>query len=474
MGEILLLHTAESTRAFGGMPPLGLSWIASFLEQQGYGVDLVDMQISNDGVGQILQAAKPRIVGLSGTTHTRFELFELAGKIKRYDSAITVVFGGPHATFTADDTLRNVESIDVVVRGEGEHVMLAIAERLLRGKDLDSGINGISFRSNGQIIHTPDAPRIENLDSLPFPKRTAEELSRYDLTMDFLKVNGTSVITSRGCPIGCSFCSASIMFGKSVMYRSAASVVDEMEMLVKELGFGGIKIFDSTFTLKKAHVESICAELRRRRLAVPWECEVRVNTVTKDLLTTMRDAGCYYISFGVESGEDMLLKKMHKNITTEQAVAVLRWTHDLGIRTKVFFTFGHIDETMEDAEQTFRFMERHRRLIDTFGSSVGIRIYPGTAVEHHARSIGSLPPSFSWSLPFEEPRARRLGCDPLVPVLVQPQMGWDELEALERRHLWFWMKDPASSLRILRDQWKVHHGQQWWGILRGMIPVMRK
>jgi len=477
MSEILLLHTSETNRSFGGMPPLGLSWIASFLESKGFPADLVDMQISHAGIDQILQSAKPRIVGLSGTTHTRFEAFELARRIKHHDRQITVLFGGPHATFTADDTLRHVDSIDVVVRGEGEYAMLELADYLLHGRNPHSAICGISYRQNGHIVHTPSATRIGRLDDLPLPKRVPGDIRRYDLKMDFLDVQGTSIITSRGCPVGCTFCSASIMFGKTVSYRSARAVVDEIQMLVHDFGFGGIKIFDSTFTLRKSHVESICAEMVRRKLIVPWECEVRVNTVTKDLLRIMRSAGCYYISFGIESGSNAVLKKMHKNITTDQAEAVLTWARELGIKSKVFFTFGHIGETMDDAKQTFRFMESHRRSIDTFGSSVGIRIYPGTAVEGYAKSIGCLSGSFSWSLPYEERRNEELGADPTVPILLGPGMGWDELRALERRHILFWMKDLISSMRVLRDQWRLHHGKKWWGIVKGLVlrgRILRK
>ena len=473
MSEILLLHTSDSTREFGGMPPLGLYWIASFLEARGYPVDVIDMQVSHVGLAEILQSSKPRVVGLSGTTHTRFQLFELAQKIKQYDPAISIIFGGPHATFTADDTLTHVPSIDVVVRGEGEFTSLALVDRILRGLKPHGSIRGISYRQDGRIVHTPDAARITDLDALPFPKRPEADMKRYDLKMDFLDVKGSSIITSRGCPIGCSFCSASIMFGKTVSYRSAVSVVDEIEMLAKDFGFEGIKIFDSTFTIRKSHVESICRELLRRRLHVTWECEVRVNTVTKDLLKLMRQSGCYYVSFGVESGSDSVLKEMHKNITTDQAAVVLRWTRELGMKSRVFFTFGHIGETLHDAELTFRFMETHRGFIDTVASSVGIRIYPGTAVEMHARAIGSLTKSFSWSLPFNDSRARTLGSDPAVPILTQQQLGWDELKALERRLVWFWMKDLKSSLRELKSQWELHHGRQWWGILKGMISVGR-
>ena len=174
MSDVLLLHPAEKGITFGGMPPLGMSWITSYLQSKGISTTLVDLQVSNKSIESFLQTHKPRIIGIGGTTHTRYESFAIARRVKTIDPSILILYGGSHATFTAEDTLRHIQDIDIVVRGEGELTTHRIVERILNGKsDLDS-IPGLSYRRNTTIVHNPDVERIRNLDILPFPYRDPE------------------------------------------------------------------------------------------------------------------------------------------------------------------------------------------------------------------------------------------------------------------------------------------------------------
>lgn len=341
--------------------------------------------------------------------------------------------GGSHATFTAEDTLKHIQDIDIVVRGEGELTTHRIADQVLNGTTDLSNIPGISYRKNSTIVHNPDVERIQNLDVLPFPYRDPEAISRYNLLLDFLNVPAASIISSRGCPVNCSFCSASAMFGTKLTFRSPANVVDEIEILLKEFKYQGIKFFDSTLTLNRSHVEALCAEIQRRKLKFPWECEIRVNGMSRDLLQTMREAGCYYVDFGVETASQHLLNSMHKGITIDQVENVFKWTKALDIYTKVFFTFGHIGETIEDARKTIEFMEKNARFISVAATGIGIRIYPGTEIEHFADSIGCLKKEFSWATPFIDQDIESLGNDPIVPILIQQRFGWREFRKVEFR-----------------------------------------
>jgi len=471
MSEILLLHPRVKERSFGGMPPLGLAWVASYLESKGYGVDLVDSQVDPRSVEDIIRAAKPRIVGIAGTSHTRYVSFDAAGTAKKIDDRIITVYGGSHATFTAEDTLKNVQDIDAVVVGEGEETMYEIAESVLRGKGSLDEIKGMSFRKDGRVVHNPGRPRIETLETLPFPARHLMDIKKYDLTMDFLGVPGTSVMTSRGCPINCSYCSASAMFGVTLTLRSAKDVVDEIEMLIKDFGFQGIKFFDSTLTLRKDHINSLCEEITRRKLKFPWECEVRVNTVNKDLLKKMQKAGCYYVDFGVESASPRILKLMHKGITLEQVENIFRWTKDLGILTKVFFTFGHIEETIADSMETIRFIDKHQEHIASPGIGVGIKIYPGTTVERYAYQIGCLTRDFSWTAPYHSEDAEFMSGEPNVPLLLQPQMGMKELRQIRYALVKRRFRDPIGILRALREAWQRRNIRKVWTITKGMLQA---
>ena len=403
----------------------------------------------------ILQTHKPRLVGIGGTTHTRYESFALAHRVKAFDPSIVIVYGGSHATFTAEDTLRHIQDIDMVVRGEGELTTYRIAKQVLNGSSNLADVPGVSYRKDSAIVHNPDAERILNLDILPFPYRDPEAISHYNLLLDFLNVPAASVISSRGCPVNCSFCSASAMFGTQLTFRSAENVVDEIEILLKEYHYQGIKFFDSTLTLNRSHVEAVCAEIRRRKLKFPWECEIRVNGVSRDLLLAMRDAGCYYVDFGVESASQQVLKSMHKGITLDQVENVFQWTKELGLYTKVFFTFGHIGETLEDARATIEFMEKHARYISVAATGIGIRIYPGTEVEHYASVTSCLKKDFSWAAPFIDQDIESLGNDPWVPVLIQPKFGWREFRKVEFRLAQFWLKNPRAAFTVLRNQIKI-------------------
>ena len=445
------------------MPPLGMASITSFLQSKNISTTLVDLQISDCSVEQLLQQHKPHIVGIGGTSHTRFVSFSIARQVKKHDPAIRVIYGGPHATFTAENTLKNIPEIDYIVRGEGENTTYSLAVQLLSGKLAIENIRGISCRHNDVIVHHQEAERIKNLDLLPFPIRDHDALQKYNLLLDFVNIPAASIISSRGCPINCSFCSASAMFGTQLTLRSAKNVVDEIEILLKEYGYQGIKFFDSTLTLHKDHVEAICAEIQKRKLVFPWECEIRVNGVSLDLLQTMKKAGCYYVDFGIESASPRVLREMHKGITVEQAERVLRWTKDLGLYTKVFFTFGHIGETLEDAMKTVEFMERYAKYIDLAAYSVSVRIYPGTEVEQLALAQGFLPKDFTWDRPYFNQKIEALGTDPIIPIVLQPQFGWKEFRKLELRLTWFWLKHPQAALKAV------------WGQIRlGRIQILAK
>jgi len=471
MAEILLLHPREEGRIFGGMPPLGLAWIASYLETRGYPVELVDLQVDKRSVEDVIRQTKPKILGIAGTSHTRYESFECARIAKKIDNKIFTIYGGSHATFTPEDTLKHIPEIDAVVMGEGEETMQEVTEAVLRNSPDLSSIKGLSYRNGGEIVVNPPRPRIQNLDGLPFPARHLMNIKEYDLKMDFLNIPAASVMSSRGCPVNCSYCSASAMFGRSLTLRSASNICDEIETLIKDYKMEGIKFFDSTLTLKKSHINELCDEIIRRGLKFPWECEIRVNTVNKDILKKMKDAGCYYVDFGVESASPRVLKDMHKAITIEQVINVFKWTKELGIYTKVFFTFGHIKETLEDAIITMNFIDKYRDFISSQGGGVGIKIYPGTLVEKYAYEIGRLDEHFSWTTPYYDEQAEFFGGAPHVPLLIQPQMGYEELRQLRYLLIRRKLKNPFQLFRAAKDAWDKDNFKKVWTTAKGVIQA---
>lgn len=477
MVDVLCVNPKEKAKAFsfGGMVPLGLAWISAVLEENGFEVEICDLEVEKVDFEKVIERTKPKMVCIGGTTHSRFESFTLAKKIKEIDSDILTVYGGVHATFTPEDTLSHIKDIDIIVRGEGEFTALELAKSRLKNQLKLEDILGISYRKNGKILHNPPRPRIQDLDSLPLPARHLCKMNLYDLKLDFLNIPAGSIMTARGCPINCSFCSASSMWGKNYTFRSAIKIIDEIEILLAKYGMKGIKFFDSTLTLKRAHIEAICDEILKRGLKFPWECEVRVGTVDKELLLKMKKAGCYYIDIGIESASEKVIKLMHKNINLNKAEELINLAYELEIRTKIFFLFGQIGETMEDALMTSKFIDKHRNKISLLSSRVGVIIYPGTTVEKYARENGYLPKNFSWAEPYSNDKELEfLSAPPNIPILIQPQLGLPELKKLRRKEL----KGRFSNFRLIWAKIKKIRNKnelrRFWAIFKEMIKIWRK
>lgn len=439
MTDVIYVYSnlSEGAVSYGQqMLPLGLAWIASYLEKFGYSARIIDLNVEDVDVRSLIVKERPLVVGISGTTESRFESFRIARIVKEVDPAIWTVYGGPHASFTARDVLVNIPAIDVVAIGEGERTMLELV-RTVECKHPDfSGVLGIAYRRDDKIYQTPLRPRILDLDVLPLPARHLLDMERYDLRMSFLDTKGDQIITARGCPFSCSFCSASALWGKSYTMRSSENVIGEIKSVADRYGVKGLKFFDSTFTVNKMHVLSICQGFEREGLnRMPWECEIRADTVDRQLLAAMRNAGCYYIKIGLESASERVLKRINKRITVDHVERTLNLANELGLRTFVFFTWGHPGETVEDMNKTLELSRKWRGRISAIGGPTPVKIYPGTAVEKYAKKIGCLPKGFSWSKQFCCETNKEFGISPNVPMLTQKGLGYTEFRKMAEKRL---------------------------------------
>ena len=427
----------EEFRVFDNMPPLGMAWIAAVVRDAGYDIHFIDQQVDNTDVAVLSEELKPTIVLIGGNSHTRFKSFEIAAKVKQGFPRATVVYGGPHASFAAKDTLLHIKDIDIVIHGEGEFTSLDLVKWKEAGDSEEklSSIKGIAFRKNGSVVSTGWRPYMRDLDILPEPARELLPMHKYHMKLEYSGLPATSIITARGCPIGCSYCSASRMFGKHYASRSPKLVVNEIEKLIEKYAIKGFKIFDSTFTLNKNHILNFCHEIERRRLIMPWECEVRVGSIDRTLLERMRNAGCYYIDIGIESGDQEVLNEMGKKINLNNAEDLLKWAEELGVWTKAFFTLGHIKETYESGKKTIDFIKRNRKRIKLIAMNPSIRIYPGTRVEKYALENNLMPGGFRWSKPYRNLFNAEIFL-PIdnIPILLQPKMSIYKLRRLRIRY----------------------------------------
>ena len=426
--DVLLTYPADPVRLFDSMVPLGLASIAAVLEANSYKVKVIDFNHYKGDYRRDLRTWQPKIVGIGGTTATRRGSFLTARLTKEVLPYATTVYGGPHASFTARDTLTHVLEIDYVVRGEGEYPFLALCDHLIKHLPVEPGtIQGLCFRTENDIAEN-QCVRIDDLDGLPLPARHLFP-GPYDCKLDINNLDAEFLLTSRGCPAHCTFCCASRMFAGGVRYRSMEHIKPEIDWLLKEKRMQALKLFDSTFTASPEHVEAFCDLIGPYDLL--WECEVRADTLDLRMLRTMKKAGCAYINVGLETANRAIMAKTAKNITTEQVEQCLSWCREVGIKTKVFMIFGHAGQTFGECKQDIAYINNHRDMIDFFATTVGMRVYPGTPLETMLKKNQSIAADFSWAR-YKSPLKNLLLFE-VGDVLILDQPGLDFIK-LFRRH----------------------------------------
>ncbi len=341
---------------FFNSPPLGLGYLAAVAEKEGNPVQIIDAPVEKLNFSQILSRVKKfntTLVGITSTTNFFHSAKELAQRIKEIFPHVPIVIGGPHLSANPRETL-SFKCFDIGVIGEGEITFLNLIKVLEKKGDLEQ-VAGIIFRRDSELFFTKPRRFIDNLDSLPLPARHLLPMGRYrPQPNDQYILPKLSMIASRGCPYGCIFCDKNV-FGKRYRSFSPGYIVSEMEHLIENYGARDIAFLDSTFTVSRERVERIIEEIERRNVKINWTCTVRANIMTKDLLKRMKDAGCWRIRLGIESGNDQVLRFIKKGITPKQARDVAHWAHQVGLQPKGFFMIGHLVDTKETIEETIRF-----------------------------------------------------------------------------------------------------------------------
>ena len=358
--------------------PMGLGYIASVLRNSGFEVKMLDPEANSMGEDAIRAAIRnfsPSVVGISCSTPNIYEARDLA-KIVRQESSATIVLGGAHASSLPAVTLEQFPDFDLVVYGEGEFTMLELCQALKAGRGQMEKIKGIAYRANGGVLVNEARPWIEDLDQLPFPDRSLLKISRYKPQTNMERGKKSAVIiTSRGCPFKCTFCASRHTAGKTFRSHSPEYVISELEHLIEKYDIGYFLIQDDEFTTDPERVKKICQMIIDRKLKIEWWCHSRVDTVTEEILLLMRKAGCVHISYGIESGNESILKSYRKGISLEQCRHALNISNRLGFKTHCFFILGHINETEDTIEETIRFAIE---LAPTMSSFAMMIPYPGT------------------------------------------------------------------------------------------------
>ncbi len=317
----------------------------------------------------------PDIVGISSKSQNFASARNIASIVKSIDEKITVIVGGPHPTMVPDDVLE-CNDIDIVVRGEGEEKILELLENI--GSDLET-INGISYRKNGKKTHNPVRELIDDLDKLPFPHEYAKEnlidYEKYPIT------SYKSIFAIRGCPNNCFFCGSRKIWGRKVRFRSVENVLEEIKKL-RDMGLNSIHFDDDTFGINKKYLKELCKGIKEHAPDMKWSCEIHVRLVDDESIRIMKDAGCYLIQIGVESGNNYILEKMRKNITIKDAYKACKTIKKHGILLEAFFMVGFPYDTEDTIRDTAEAMKKID--CDTIVYSI-FTPYPGTEAYEFCR-----------------------------------------------------------------------------------------
>ncbi len=373
--KILLINPKDEGyyyRLGAFFPPLGLAYISSVLKEAGHDVKIVDMNAERFDY-KVVNFKEYDVVGVSSDT-VRFPLASRIAKLAR-SQGVPVVMGGTHPTFDIHNILKGGIA-DYVVLGEGEFPFLKLVESLKSGERFPD-IEGVAYLKDGVVKVKPHG-FVKDLDSIPFPDRDGLPLDRYVIKFDGKRA--TSMITSRGCPFDCEFCSASQFMGRIWRKRSVESSIEELKILVEKYGYKSIVFFDDNFTLDSKRATEISEQILKNDLKISWWAFSRADELLghEDMVEAMAKSGCKMLFIGFESANDKALEEFKKKLKSDIAFEVVRFLKRYKIDVFASFILGALSDTKDSIKKTVKFAKK----LSSLGASIVqfsiLTPYPGT------------------------------------------------------------------------------------------------
>jgi radical SAM superfamily enzyme YgiQ (UPF0313 family) len=404
--ELLLSHgyflsqDAREREVMKPYPPLGLLYLSSYLKARGWQVSVFDSTFKSPGeFDALVTRARPSVVGLYANLMTKPQVLRMAETCRR--AGAVVVLGGPDPPHHAEQYLEH--GADFVAIGEGEQTLHELLPRLLarpQARDL-VGVRGLVFRDeHGRVVRTPPRPLLPKLDELPLPDRDAIALEPYLAAWRARHRRGSmSLLTARGCPYTCRWCSRSV-FGESHRRRSPQAVADEVQLMLERYRPEQLWFVDDVFTIHKGFVRALADELGRRSLRVPFECISRADRIDDDVAEALSRMGCFRLWIGSESGSQRILDLMDRRVTVEQVTRATGLLQRRGIEVGMFLMLGYEGEEPSDLEATLALLKRARP--DVFLSTLA---YPIKGTEFYER----MQPRLLDGKPWQTSSDRELG-----------------------------------------------------------------
>jgi len=407
--------------------PYGVASIASYIRERGYDVSYLDPvmeQMAPEKYIEYIRANKIDLIGIGSTTLQISHVLDCFRLIRKHFPDVITVLGGVHATLMPEETLESTDVIDYLVLGEGERPFSRLLE-CLSSNDRESikKIVGICFRDRGNLVHNPpDFNDCLTPEEMPVPLFEIFPMKQYVAQITYSKTFPTySLVASRGCPFNCSFCNASDTLGRKMRYKPVDILLKEIRLLKEQYGARGIMFLDSTFTVNKAWVREFCAAYVKSGLDLPWACNSRVDTIDRDLAVIMRDAGCWTLLFGIESGNQKSLDLINKKTTVEQNTRAIRLCMELGLYVYTSYIICLPGETEEDALNTINYARSMGNHLAMFYLPVP---YPKTRLWDTCKEMGGLRQDAKWS-DFNS-------WDYTNPVYVNPLIGKEKMMEIYR------------------------------------------
>lgn len=342
-------------------PPLGLGYLAACLEKKNHEVAVFDATLKNASLKQVISAIgnfSPDLIGITVLSRGHNRGKEIIAEIKKLFPELPVVIGGTQVTAFPAEVMADLRA-DFAVIGEGEYTLLELVSAL-KEKSRFSNINGLAYWEKGQVKINHPRKLIENLDEIPFPAWHLMPPKQYRIAPILEPIRAfpvAPILTSRGCPYNCSFCASNVTWQRRLRFRSPENVISEIKLLKESYGVKEIHFSDDNFTMDIKRAEEICNLLIKEKINLPWQCPngVRIDRLPLPLLQKMREAGCYAVGLGIESGNQEILKKNQKNLNLKIVPEVLKNLKKVGIESYGFFILGLPGDTKQTISETIDF-----------------------------------------------------------------------------------------------------------------------
>jgi magnesium-protoporphyrin IX monomethyl ester (oxidative) cyclase len=479
--KILLINPPQTFYPGSDQPsgnlPLGLMYMAAVLEQAGYKTEILDAFMTDDPfrkdgemitvgmpfdqIKQEIQQRKPDIVGIAGPFTCQIEhALKVSNVTKEVDSSILTVVGGPHVTVVPKDFLEEAKNVDIAVIGEGEYAMREIAQ-CFEGKKQLSEILGVAYRKNGEVSVNEPRPFITNLDELPYPAYDHVDMERYlspkKIGYRSFRNRAISMITSRGCPYNCCFCSVHLHMGRGFRAHSANYTLKHIQYVVDNFKVENLFFEDDNLTFDLERFEAICDGLIEKKIKIGWETPngVRADCLNLNLLQKMKKSGCQSVFFGVESGDQEILNNVIcKSLDLNRVEEVAKICRQIGLKTGGFYIIGFPGEKKENMQRTVDFALKLKRDFD-----VGMHLFIatpsyGTKLYEECKAKGYIQRDLSWNS-FAEARQPKG-----MPLISTQDFTSEEVKEIATKALAEYkklsllglIKNPRKALKTAFDQ----------------------